>query len=220
MRFFLLTVFLLFTSLVFSQDTAWKTFVIDENMTAYLPVTAIEIDTTLKTTGGVGGSAIIYKAKTEYTELGITITPGVRTTKSSRNKVYKEVEAGFKESAWKKGYFSHFSDTIIDNITGRKVFISSSPDKRASPITIGYFFLIKNKIYSLVFTPTKAGANIDIRKLLTGCHFTVNSAEIEPAAGEKKYKGAKTKDILISLSIVALILGFIMIRYIKKEKKK
>jgi hypothetical protein len=202
------------------QDTSWKKFVIDENMTSFLPANAELTDTVLsvKNIEGVKGRFLIFKAKTERATFGVTVSASKSSLKQSRRELYRELETGFRERARQSGFQCEFSDTTLDGVNGRKVVMSDRPV--TSFVTKGYFFIIKGIVYNLVFTPTSPGAEEDIGKLLSGCRFTVDPSDIEPMEPKNKYTGVSNWDLLISLCVTILIVGLIVVMVNRKSRNR
>jgi hypothetical protein len=228
MRIILIILGLLAGSIVYGQDSTWNRVRINEDLAVRLPgeITKEEQETEKAI---AGGKLIIYKAITEYSVLGITVTPNAldmgMNGKKSNKQLLDEIEEGARKGSKLKGYECETYPTMVDGIEGIKLLMYGS-DTSSAPYIQQYIVVINNRMYSFFQAPNdpKISAPEDEMKiLLKSVRFNHNAVKAQKFESEGKSRGYKvgyTIGQFLGYLIIAGIIWLIVRLIISKSKKK
>lgn len=218
--------FLFVACRVFAQDTAWKKIVVDNNLTVSLPPATVTIDTSFEK-NNVTADMRIIKASADYSTIGITVTKaGLESVDNpeSMDEAYKGVEEGFRNSARAKGFNTTFSDTLFEDIKGKKAMMYK--DAGGNHYRVYYYmFILNSNMYGIMASPNgeeSEGSRKELKRLLTSFHFTaktINEKKFNSKAESLGYKIGEIIGYLIAMGVCILAV-YLFVRYLTRPKKQ
>ncbi len=215
-KFICLIFSLIISFQVSSQDSLWKQIRVDENLTLSLPGKPVILDTTMER-NNYNYRFLFYKLETPFSILTITATPtetGTNVNNSeSLKKALDELTRGTCASAEDKGLTCVSTDTILNNIPGKK-FRMYHRDPGMFLYFFAYSFILNDKMYSFTTIPIGADStNVDFRNetftLLRSIHFKQNEIKEQEFNSKAESTAYKMGEIFGYVVIGALLFYFV-----------
>ena len=213
---------------LFSQDTTWQKARVNEDLTISLSGKITKIDTTLERENKKF-RLLLYKATSNYSVLGLTITPNGTMLniedKESLKIALKGITDGICKSYVEQGFNCKVNDTIIDGITCKKVLMLDK-EQKSFPTMTSYVFLLNDRVYSFSQTPLIEDRNLltnELNTYLSSIHFNhtdIKEQKFESRTESKAYNVGYLWGQILVFGAIVLVIGIVIRMIIKKNKIK
>ncbi|HRI24632.1 MAG TPA: hypothetical protein PLZ45_08135 [Ferruginibacter sp.] len=208
------------------QDRDWQQIRIDSILTVSLPRNVTSFDTAFLK-NGKSFNTRVFKASTEYSHIGVTVTQTDLNVNpydyASTRETYEGVKYGLSKNATSQGFYVDIKDTLVNTVKG---FVASfyADSSRRTLSRVVCLFCVNTLTYSVVAAPAEdkvAECRTDLMKLLRSIRFSKKQIlKNAPAADSLSSSFSEGQKLGELLGPILLVAGLVIFFVYKSRKRK